>query len=62
MISISKEAARRLLHVQVLLKAEKASRWTGLDRGQISEALDVSTSVLVQVRRAADRAGATRYT
>lgn len=51
MISTGTEAARKLLHARILLKADQGEQGPGWTDEQISEALEVSTSTLVRVRR-----------
>ena len=51
LISTGEEAARKLVHARVLLKADEGEQGPGWTDEQISEALDVSTSTLVRVRR-----------
>lgn len=51
MIATGKAAARRLLHARILLKADAGEHGPGWTDEQISEALEVSTSTLVRVRR-----------
>ena len=51
LISTGKEPARRLLHARVLLKADQGANGPGWTDAHISEALEVSTSTLVRVRR-----------
>jgi hypothetical protein len=49
--STGTESARRLLHARILLKADAGEHGPGWTDAQISEALEVSTSTLVRVRR-----------
>src|SRR5690348_2630914 len=51
LISTGEEAARKLLHARILLRADAGAQGPGWTDEQISEALDVSTSTLVRVRR-----------
>jgi transposase len=51
LISTGEESARKLLHARILLKADAGEQGPGWTDEQISEALDVSTSTLVRVRR-----------
>src|ERR1051326_4504796 len=51
MISTGTEAARKLPHARVLLKADQSEYGPGWADAQISEALEISTSTLVRVRR-----------
>lgn len=51
LISTGTESARRLLHARILLKADAGEQGPGWTDAQISEALEVSTSTLVRVRR-----------
>jgi transposase len=51
MVSTGEEAARKLLHARILLKADAGEQGPGWTDEQISEALEVSTSTLVRVRR-----------
>ena len=51
LISTGAEAARKVLHARVLLKADAGEQGPGWTDEQISEALEVSTSTLVRVRR-----------
>ena len=57
MIATGTEAARKLLHARTLLKADAGEQGPGWTDEQISEALEVSPSTLVRVRRVAARAG-----
>jgi transposase len=51
LISTGVEAARKVLHARILLKADAGEQGPGWTDEQISEALEVSTSTLVRVRR-----------
>ncbi|HEU0001018.1 MAG TPA: helix-turn-helix domain-containing protein [Ktedonobacteraceae bacterium] len=51
LISTGEEAARKLLHARMLLKADAGEQGPSWTDEQISEALDVSTATLVRVRR-----------
>ena len=51
LIATGTESARRLLHARILLKADQGEQGPGWTDEQISEALEVSTSTLVRVRR-----------
>ena len=51
LISTGEEAARKLLHARILMKADEGEQGPGWTDEQISETLDVSTSTLVRVRR-----------
>ena len=51
MIATGEAAARKLLHARILLKADAGEFGPGWTDEQISEALEVSTSTLVRVRR-----------
>ena len=51
MVSTGEEAARKFLHARILLKADAGEQGPGWTDEQISEALEVSTSTLVRVRR-----------
>jgi transposase len=52
LIATGEEAARKLMHARILLKADEGEQGPGWTDEQISEALEVSTSTLVRVRRA----------
>lgn len=51
LISTGTESARRLLHARILLKADTGEQGPGWTDEQISEAVEVSASTLVRVRR-----------
>lgn len=51
LVSTGIESARRLLHARILLKADVGEHGPGWTDEHISEALEVSTSTLVRVRR-----------
>jgi len=51
LIATGTEAARKLLHARILLKADAGEQGPGWTDEQISEALEVSPSTLVRVRR-----------
>jgi hypothetical protein len=51
MISAGKAAARKLLHARILLKADASSEGPDWTDGQISEALEVSTTTIGRVRQ-----------